>query len=642
MCWYSYKAHIGLLKEESEGVGKVQAMSNFKILTLTWNMSGADTSRSTAEWKRSEVGATWIEWIQGSKTSTPGQRPRSGTAEALPSLIQTYDVIAICLQEVHRSSQFAEFFVDELNRALPEAGKSLDQRRAQKYTMSAAKNKSIARFAAQSFDQHLYLLFRLADGFTVAKRGSTCFGAGGTCVKGSVAQHLHRRGEHYIFVNSHFPVVSGEGRHSLTVAERKEAVARRERGETARLAAYHSTQDTLLKKMRTMNNTVIGESKVTIIWAGDFNYRTELAGPSLPQPDELVTGFYRDRLNGVRTIGGGPWPAGTGWRECEGATITDSIIVPKSDDNEDGILKISRTRLGPSYTPTCRMNKVKDVGATGLARQRYTGVMEAYSDKRNPAWCDRVFIKPLDPRKLSCMANKFSSGSVESDHDAIFAEIVLSGVTVGEPAPEMPIEEWHDFFELSEEGSSADEDPVDAMFPRFNSMWIVMLENFSNINRFTALFRPWTMRFLLGAIDLPSSGIKYTAFIPANAARGLDALVKLAEDFDNEISVLRMLENHIAMGAWDRTAFSTSPPTVVPTRRDPRGVFTLQLSTTPSGDMRVTNTLTGASASVISPRAVKVSNGYIYVIDSVLTSSDSSSRSVTREAIGTENSEDTE
>lgn len=382
-------------------------MSKLKILTLTWNMSGKDTSRSKESWEKSVVGQEWKNWLRGAG-SNPNEALEGGTGQI--------DIVVVGLQEVHRNGQFGEFMLDALNASLSKSRKTPAQIADERFTMAVAKNKSAARLAGVSFDQHIYVFYRKRDGFSVAKRGSTCFGAGGSCVKGSVAIHLHRRNEHYILVTSHFPLGGDVGVE----------------GDLARTAAYHSTMDNLMPQMLTVAGHSIPLDKATVVWCGDINFRTNRGsrGESTKQGDN-----YQDRLSLQRALGKAPFPYNQGWRES-GETQQDS-------------------NFKPNYQPTCKMDKVKrkvlNEGAMrSMARIRHEGLKDAYVMEtkkgwRNPSWCDRVFIK--SPTSFSGKSNKFSTGSVESDHDAVFAELALSGVTVGEPLVQGAIEEWHDFLE---------------------------------------------------------------------------------------------------------------------------------------------------------------------------------------------------
>ena len=393
-------------------------MSKLRVLTLTWNMSGEDTSRSTAEWKRSTVGNEWMNWIRRRDYY------RGGSSQALDRSVLDYDVIVICLQEVHRKSEFAEFFLDSLNNAR-NVGKTPSAIKSDRYVMATAKNKSLARLAGSSFDQHLYLFYLSSAGFSVAKRGSTCFGAGGTCVKGSVAMHLHRSNEHYIFISSHFPMVS-------TGKE----------GDIARTAAYQQTEDKLILKMRTLSSeTALSTDAVTVVWAGDFNYRTERIAPGMDDTildNEKQGDRHRDRLAQLRTTGApAPWPYTLGWREC----------------SETGK---QRGDFKPNYQPTCRFAQLKKTASQqsilASGHLRHEGWASAYTitksgKTRFPSWCDRVFFKPRQGVIIQCKSNKFSTGSVESDHDAVFADLELNGVQAGAPIKQGLIQEWHDFMD---------------------------------------------------------------------------------------------------------------------------------------------------------------------------------------------------
>jgi len=365
------------------------------ILTLTWNMSGIDTSRSVKEWENSIVGRHWIDWLQGKTQST----------EKLSNKIGSFDIIVVGLQEVHRKSEFGRFFLKTINSSISDP--------KEQYLAVEAKNKSLARFTGHSFDQHLHVFSKVKHHFAAPKRGSTCFGAGGSCVKGSVAIHLSRQDEHYIFVTSHFPFVAED-----------------DRGDLARLAAYRQTVDKLLLEMRTIDGTEVPLDKVTIVWGGDFNYRTDRMVQFANIGRQSV--LHKDRLNSIRALGKEPWAYNLGWREC-GEVKQDA-------------------RFKPSYEPTFRMIQLpKTATSAEIAEQgrlRYTGDKTAYSTKRKPAWCDRWFIKALAPENLSSKANKFSTGSVESDHDAVFAEISLSNVIPGRPLVQGHIEEWHDFTDI--------------------------------------------------------------------------------------------------------------------------------------------------------------------------------------------------
>lgn len=365
--------------------------SKLKILALTWNMSGADTLRTMQEWQNSSVGQLWMDWI----------KDQTKTDEKRTTPIDSFDIIVVGLQEVHRKSEFAKFLLYTINsHGRKEPGEI--------FLAAETKNKSLARLAGYSFDQHLHVFYKVKHDFVVSKRGSTCFGAVGSCVKGSVAIHLNRKDEHYIFVNSHFPFVSEE-----------------KKGDLARLAAYKSTVDKLLVQMRTIDDTEIPMEKVTVIWGGDFNYRTDR---NMIPDDRKQSLSYNDRLSKFRKESDDLWPFNFGWRECG--------EVKRSAD------------FKPSYQPTFKMVKLPRKSTLqeifDHGRLRYNGDKKAYSRMRNPAWCDRIFVKPFDPKSLVCTTNKFSTGAVESDHDAVFAEITLSNVVAGTPIVQGRIEEWHE------------------------------------------------------------------------------------------------------------------------------------------------------------------------------------------------------
>jgi hypothetical protein len=365
--------------------------SKLKILALSWNMSGSDTLRTMQEWQNSFVGQQWSDWITD-KTNTHERRENP---------IHSFDIVVVALQEVHRKSGFAKFFLHAINT-------SGTTKPGEMFLAAEAKNKSLARLAGYAFDQHLHVFYKVKHGFTIAKRGSTCFGAGGSCVKGSVAVHLNRQDEHYIFVNSHFPFISVDGR-----------------GDLSRMGAYRSTVDKLLLQMRTVDGVEIPMDKVNVIWGGDFNYRTNRLNVIDTGKQSVV---YEDRLNTLRSSGKGPWSYNLGWR--------------------DGDETKQSRNFKPSYEPTFRLVQLpktassKEIFESG--QLRYLGSKKAYSLLRDPAWCDRIFTKPVAKATLSCRTNKFSTGSVESDHDAVFAEITLSNIVVGKPLVQSHIEEWHE------------------------------------------------------------------------------------------------------------------------------------------------------------------------------------------------------
>lgn len=378
-----------------------------RLLYLTFNMSGDDTARSAREWM--------------AQSKQPGTVPRqwrdfvNGTIANSPDALDSYDVIAVALQEVQRKDGFGEFVGELL--------KEVDA----DYIGTVAKNKSLARFTGQSFDQHLYLFYRKNSGLSVVARGSTCFGKGKTCVKGSVGMHLHSNAGHYIFICSHFPFVSAD-----------------ESGNAARNAAYQQTMDKLVKRL-------LGKVKsedAFIVFGGDLNYRsfklrgretalfrggssnvTQLAAKfranSLPASQLFIDSLSVQRSTGRSQA----FPVNT-WLECN------------QRPNDVGAL------FAPTYEPTCKMlsersARKRNAQPADLAESRQSGKKSGYEDfeARTPSWCDRVFYNAADVR---CRAGKFAAGSVESDHDAVWSELITSQRT----AMAMPTDfilEVHDF-----------------------------------------------------------------------------------------------------------------------------------------------------------------------------------------------------
>ena len=563
-------------------------MSSLKILTLTWNMSGEDTSRSADAWARSAVGAYWSRWLRGMSAGASGEALEHGT--------NAFDVVALCLQEVHRKSQFDDFFLAELNRSLPKAGKTPAQVNEQKFISTVAKNKSLARLAGHSFDQHLYLFYRANSGFSVAKRGSTCFGAGGSCVKGSVAMHLHRGGEHYIFVCSHFPLAS-------VGLE----------GDIARNAAYRSTLEKLIAQMRTLHGTVLDSSDVTVVWGGDFNYRSERIplqfNDTIP-PNEKQGDRYNDRLAALRAEGRPePWPYNAGWRECTETTLD--------------------RRFKPNYQPTCRLVQLpRSAGSEEIVRQgrlRHEGLKAAYTlvtrdgSARNPSWCDRIFIKPLDVRQLTCKSNKFSTGSVESDHDAVFAELTLALSAVGVSLVQGEIEEWHDFMDPAALGQLCDRGEIGCNPPRAPN---TIAEWIGSSWQFDTLADSLRKTELDTVLSEPGP---FTLFAPDDRAwtampdGTIGPLMR-----DTKLLKATLLE-HVVPGEYcQMKILQKSPLTSV-------GGTELRIAQDDEGNLRVNGALIKES--------IRMQNGYIHVIGQLLLSG---AASVEARAIGVQSSDETD
>lgn len=374
----------------------MSATIDAKVLAVTCNLSGKDTTMTRKEWSKSRSGEEWLASLQKERKQW----------KSIPN------IVVLALQEWDTSNKFYVAFGDWLRQIT-----------SRRYRRKSFRLTTLLRYVGQPFSQSLHIYYLVAGGSVqkISALGTTCFGESKTCTKGSLAvQVTVSGGRNIIIIGSHFPRADREKRD----------------------AAYQKTMQVFELEER-------GKTSA-ILWLGDFNYRMV----PKPQLGVLNANFpqQKDVISPSKAVKTNANNATNVKEELEG--MIDELRLGQiqrqtqgwifSGFNERGILNLAPDEM-PNFYPTCKMvqadAKTPEAEWKVLLKARQTGDLSAYvhGAEHMPSYCDRILVKSAGVLESGVFLRvhvyqPLADGMNLSDHNAVMAVMEMKAGAPTTPA----------------------------------------------------------------------------------------------------------------------------------------------------------------------------------------------------------------